>query len=218
MGTTADKITKAIIAQERSGVIDLSSYRAAKESINKAHLDKDQLGELLAGGYDPRGSACPVVYRNRWRGRAFASPTRSATSSAGLLTAASRCVGYPSMVETRRVWRSEYRIVAHQRSRFTHYGVCGYVHYRSVFAPQTAGVDVECPLQTAAAELAVGRRPACGRQKRRPPAAQSRSASLPMGHQPQPMLRRPPCCAGAVSGIGGSTPAKFSSPCASSRT
>lgn len=53
MGTTADKIAKAIIAQERSGVIDLSSYRAAKESINKAHLDKDRLGELLAGGYDP---------------------------------------------------------------------------------------------------------------------------------------------------------------------
>jgi len=53
MGTTADKIAKAIIAQERSGVIDLSSYRAAKESINKADLDKDRLGELLAGGYDP---------------------------------------------------------------------------------------------------------------------------------------------------------------------
>jgi hypothetical protein len=62
----------------------------------------------------------------------------------------------------------------------------------AIYAPMTADVDVECPLQTAAVELALGRRPACGRQKGRPaPAAQSRSASLPMGHQPQPRLRRP---------------------------
>ena len=48
----------------------------------------------------------------------------------------------------------------------------------------------------------------CGRQKRRPSAAaQSRSASLPMGHQPQPMLRRPPICEGAASGTEGSAPA-----------
>jgi hypothetical protein len=53
MGTTADKIAKAITAQERNGVIDLSSYRATKASINEAHLDKDRLGEWLNGGYDP---------------------------------------------------------------------------------------------------------------------------------------------------------------------
>ena len=40
--------------------------------------------------------------------------------------------------------------------------------------------------------------------KRRPPVAQSRSASLPTGHQPQPMFRRPLTC-GAASGVGGST-------------
>jgi hypothetical protein len=74
------------------------------------------------------------------------------------------------------------------------------------YAPTTADLDVEWPLQTAAVELALGRRPAYGRQKRRPPAAQSRSASLPMGHQPQPMFRRPLAC-GAASGVGGSAPA-----------
>ena len=45
------------------------------------------------------------------------------------------------------------------------------------------------------------------RQKRRPLAAQSRSASLPMGHQPQPMLRRPPIRGGTASEVGGSAPA-----------
>jgi hypothetical protein len=76
----------------------------------------------------------------------------------------------------------------------------------AIYAPTTADLDVEWPLQTAAVELALGRRPAYGRQKRRPPAAQSRSASLPMGHQPQPMFRRPLAC-GAASGVGGSAPA-----------
>src|SRR5271157_4794734 len=42
--------------------------------------------------------------------------------------------------------------------------VCPNVHHRSAFASRLAGVDVECPLQTAAAELALGRRHACGRQ------------------------------------------------------
>jgi hypothetical protein len=35
----------------------------------------------------------------------------------------------------------------------------------AIYAPTTADVDVECPLQIAAVELALGRRPACGRQK-----------------------------------------------------
>ena len=89
----------------------------------------------------------------------------------------------------------------------------------AIYAPTTADVDVECPLQTAAVELALGRRPACGRQKGRPPAAQSRSASLPMGHQPQPMLRRPSICGGTACGIGGPASAvKLAPPCFSNRT
>lgn len=53
MGTTVDKIAKSILASERSGVIDLAAYRAAKESREEAHFDKDRLGELLSKGYDP---------------------------------------------------------------------------------------------------------------------------------------------------------------------
>src|SRR5208337_1777185 len=34
MDTTADKLTKAILAHERSGIIDLSSYRAAKVAVD----------------------------------------------------------------------------------------------------------------------------------------------------------------------------------------
>ena len=45
---------------------------------------------------------------------------------------------------------------------------------------------------------------ACGRQKPRPLVAQSRSASLPTGHQPQPMSRRPATRGAAGSGTGGS--------------
>ena len=56
------------------------------------------------------------------------------------------------------------------------------------------------------AELAVGRRPACGRRSGDPPpAAQSRSASLPMGHQPQPMFVAHPSAkvlAGGAAGAG----------------
>jgi hypothetical protein len=52
MGTTADKITKAILAHERSGVIDLSSYRAAKVAVEDARLGDDRLRELLATGHD----------------------------------------------------------------------------------------------------------------------------------------------------------------------
>lgn len=49
MGTTADKIAKAIRARQRSGGIDLSSYRAVED----AGLGDDRLRELLAKGYDP---------------------------------------------------------------------------------------------------------------------------------------------------------------------
>ena len=57
MGTTADKIAKAILAHERSGVIDLSSYRAAKVTVEDARLGDDRLRELLATGYDPAHAA-----------------------------------------------------------------------------------------------------------------------------------------------------------------
>ena len=45
VGTTADKIANAIAARERNGVIDLSSYRAAKASLDEARLDQDQLSD-----------------------------------------------------------------------------------------------------------------------------------------------------------------------------
>jgi len=57
MGTTADKIAKAILAHERSGVIDLSSYRAGKAAIEDARLGDDRLRELLTKGYDPAHAA-----------------------------------------------------------------------------------------------------------------------------------------------------------------
>ena len=53
MGTTADKIAKAILAHERSGVIDLSTYRAGKVAVDDARLGDDRLRELLAKGSDP---------------------------------------------------------------------------------------------------------------------------------------------------------------------
>ena len=52
MGTTADKIAKAILSHERSGVVDLSSYRAGKAAVEDARLGDDRLRELLAAGYD----------------------------------------------------------------------------------------------------------------------------------------------------------------------
>jgi hypothetical protein len=57
MGTTADKIASAILAHERSGVIDLSHYRAAKAAVDDARLGDDRLRELLAQGYDPAHAA-----------------------------------------------------------------------------------------------------------------------------------------------------------------
>ncbi len=57
MGTTADKIAKAILVHERSGVIDLSRYRAAKAAVADARLGDDRLRELLAKGYDPAHAA-----------------------------------------------------------------------------------------------------------------------------------------------------------------
>jgi hypothetical protein len=57
MGTTADKIAKAILAQERSVVIDLSSYRAGKAAIEDARLGDGRLRELLTRGYDPAHAA-----------------------------------------------------------------------------------------------------------------------------------------------------------------
>jgi hypothetical protein len=53
VGTTADKIAKFVFSQERSGVVDLSVYRATKASFKEAHLDENRLGELLARGRDP---------------------------------------------------------------------------------------------------------------------------------------------------------------------
>jgi len=57
MGTTADKIAAAIRAHERSGVMDLSSYRAAKVAVEDAGLGDDRLRDLLAAGYDPAHAA-----------------------------------------------------------------------------------------------------------------------------------------------------------------
>ena len=57
MGTTADKIAKAILSHERSGVVDLSSYRAGKAAIEDARLGDDRLRELLTTGYDPAHAA-----------------------------------------------------------------------------------------------------------------------------------------------------------------
>jgi hypothetical protein len=57
MGTTADKIAKAILAHERSGVVDLSSYRAQKAAIEDARLGDGRLRELLTKGYDPAHAA-----------------------------------------------------------------------------------------------------------------------------------------------------------------
>jgi hypothetical protein len=64
MGTTADKVAKAILAHERSGVIDLSRYRAAKVAVADARLGDDRLRELLAAGYDPAHAA--FVYAQRF--------------------------------------------------------------------------------------------------------------------------------------------------------
>lgn len=66
MGTTADKIAKAILAHDRSGVIDLSSYRAAKATIEDARLGDDRLRELLATGYDPAHAA--FIYAQNFAG------------------------------------------------------------------------------------------------------------------------------------------------------
>jgi hypothetical protein len=57
MGTTADKFAKAILAHERSGVIDLSSYRAGKAAVENGRLGDGRLRELLAKGYDPAHAA-----------------------------------------------------------------------------------------------------------------------------------------------------------------
>ena len=57
MGTTADKIAKAILSHERSGVVDLSSYRAGKAAVEDARLGDDRLRELLTTGYDPAHAA-----------------------------------------------------------------------------------------------------------------------------------------------------------------
>jgi hypothetical protein len=57
MGATADKIAKAILAHDRSGVIDLSRYRAEKAAVENARLGDDRLRELLAKGYDPAHAA-----------------------------------------------------------------------------------------------------------------------------------------------------------------
>ena len=63
------------------------------------------------------------------------------------------------------------------------------------------------------AELAVGRRPACGRQKWRPaPAAQSRSASLPMGHQPQRCCVALPSAEVLAGGAAGAEAVKSTKP------
>lgn len=59
MGTTADKIAKAILAHERSGVIDLSAYRAAKAAAENL-LSDERLRELIATGHDPAHAA--LVY------------------------------------------------------------------------------------------------------------------------------------------------------------
>jgi len=52
MGTTADKIAKAILTLERSGGIDLSAYRAVKTDFGEARLGDDRLRELWKT-YDP---------------------------------------------------------------------------------------------------------------------------------------------------------------------
>ena len=81
-----------------------------------------------------------------------------------------------------------------------------------------AGAPSRCSSGSSARRSARPRRAeqrGVGRQKRWPPAAQSRSASLPMGHQPQPRLRRP---FWENDANGGSVPAKSSPRCSSSRT
>jgi hypothetical protein len=58
MGTTAEKIARSITAQGRSGVIDLSGFRAARDIFREAQLDGDRIGHLTAQGYD----LCHAVY------------------------------------------------------------------------------------------------------------------------------------------------------------
>ncbi len=53
MGTTADKIAEAILAHERSGVIDLASYREARAAADHAGFGGDRLRAFLTKGYDP---------------------------------------------------------------------------------------------------------------------------------------------------------------------
>jgi hypothetical protein len=74
MGTTADKIAKAILAHQRSGVIDLSAYRAAKATAAGV-LGDDRLRELIANGHDPAHAA--LVYAQN-----FASLVAEQMSSA----------------------------------------------------------------------------------------------------------------------------------------
>ncbi len=64
---------------------------------------------------------------------------------------------------------------------------------------------------TAAVEPALGRRTARSSEGATP-RRQSRSASLPMGHQPQPMLHRPSICGGTAGGVGDSAPASARHP------
>ena len=57
MGATADKIAKAVLANGRSGVIDLSRHRAAKVAVTDARFGDDRLRELIAKGYEPAHAA-----------------------------------------------------------------------------------------------------------------------------------------------------------------
>ena len=52
MGSVADKITKKIIAQSRSKVIDLAAWREGKEISHENGLDDDRLAHLISKGYD----------------------------------------------------------------------------------------------------------------------------------------------------------------------
>ena len=58
MGTTAEKIARNVAAQVKAPVIDLGSYRRAKQLIQEARIDRDGFDQRIAEGSDP----CFAVY------------------------------------------------------------------------------------------------------------------------------------------------------------
>jgi hypothetical protein len=82
MGTTANRIARAVAAQASTPIVNLAAHRSARQLFKEEQIDRDGFEERIANGFDP----CFAVYAHAQAMVSIAAEYLSTTKEARQFT------------------------------------------------------------------------------------------------------------------------------------